>query len=189
MRLLLGQPLPRPCGRDRRRLRRHDRPARRARPRAVDLERPGSRARAFPWIAFEGRWGERQQAFCGYRAEPEDAVDGADHLVGGLARVELRGARRRLLRVERHRLLLRGGRGRVELRAPRRRQRSARRLRRRPPRRAGRLPADSDLAAVDAAASPPPRSWGQTFTASWRLYIKRPWLFLGIGLVVIRSRS
>ena len=29
------------------------------------------------------------------------------------------------------------------------------------------------------------RSWGQTFTASWRLYIKRPWLFLGIGLVVI----
>ena len=35
------------------------------RPRAVDLERPGSRAGAFPWIAFEGRWGERQQAFCG----------------------------------------------------------------------------------------------------------------------------
>ena len=29
------------------------------------------------------------------------------------------------------------------------------------------------------------RSWGQTFTASWRLYIKRPWLFLGIGLIVI----
>ena len=29
------------------------------------------------------------------------------------------------------------------------------------------------------------RSWGQTFTASWRLYIKRPWLFLGIGLLVI----
>ncbi len=29
------------------------------------------------------------------------------------------------------------------------------------------------------------RTWGQTFTASWRLYIKRPWLFLGIGLVVI----
>ena len=158
--LLLGQPLPRPCGRDRRRLRRHDRPARRA-PAAgsLDLERPGSRGGAFPWIAFEGRWGERQQAFYNGRAEPEDAVDGADHLVGGLARVELRGARRRLLRVERHRLLLRGGRGRSN-RAPRRRQRSARRLRRRPPRCAGRLPPDSDLAAVDAAARRPPAFLG-----------------------------
>jgi hypothetical protein len=29
------------------------------------------------------------------------------------------------------------------------------------------------------------RSWGQTFTASWRLYRLRPKLFLGIGLVVI----
>ena len=29
------------------------------------------------------------------------------------------------------------------------------------------------------------RSWGQTFTASWRLYRLRPRLFLGIGLVVI----
>jgi hypothetical protein len=29
------------------------------------------------------------------------------------------------------------------------------------------------------------RSWGQTFTASWRLYRMRPRLFLGIGLVVI----
>ncbi len=29
------------------------------------------------------------------------------------------------------------------------------------------------------------RSWGQTFTASWRLYNLRPRLFLGIGLVAI----
>ncbi|HXV32635.1 MAG TPA: hypothetical protein VD769_01400 [Gaiellaceae bacterium] len=29
------------------------------------------------------------------------------------------------------------------------------------------------------------RSWGQTFTASWRLYRLRPRLFLGIGLLVI----
>ena len=29
------------------------------------------------------------------------------------------------------------------------------------------------------------RSWGQTFTASWRMYRLRPRLFLGIGLVVI----
>jgi hypothetical protein len=29
------------------------------------------------------------------------------------------------------------------------------------------------------------RSWGQTFTASWRMYLLRPRLFFGIGLVVI----
>jgi hypothetical protein len=29
------------------------------------------------------------------------------------------------------------------------------------------------------------RSWGQTLTSSWRMYVLRPRLFLGIGLVVI----
>ena len=29
------------------------------------------------------------------------------------------------------------------------------------------------------------RSWGQTVTATWRMYVKRPLLFIGIGLVTI----
>ena len=48
-----------------RRLRRHARPARRAAPGRASRSRaiPPRRAAAFPWIAFEGRWGELQQAF------------------------------------------------------------------------------------------------------------------------------
>jgi hypothetical protein len=29
------------------------------------------------------------------------------------------------------------------------------------------------------------RTWGQTFTASWRMYVSRPGLFLGIGVVAV----
>ena len=58
------------------------RPARRAAPgREDDSERPGGRrASAFPWITFEGRWGELQPAFYNGPTgpEPEDAVDRAD---------------------------------------------------------------------------------------------------------------
>ena len=51
---------------------------------------------AYPWIAFQGRWGELQPAFFNGpdRAEHEGAVDRADHLVGGLATHSRRPGRR-----------------------------------------------------------------------------------------------
>ena len=158
--LLLGRALPRSLGRAGRRLRRHDRPARGAAaggaldPRASRKPRGG-----IPLDRLRGPLGRAPAGLLQRpdRAEPEGAVDRADDLGRGLARRELRGAGRRLFRDGCDRLLLRRRRGRIELRAPRRRQRSARRLRPRPPRRAGRLPADADhLAAVDAAARRPP---------------------------------
>ena len=75
------------------------RPARRAPARGARRSRATRAAAeaAFPWIAFEGRWGELQQAFFNGPTGPnlKDAVDGADHVVGGLARPELRGPDRR----------------------------------------------------------------------------------------------
>ena len=68
-----------------------------------------SARRAFPWIAFEGRWGELQAGVLqrADRAEPEDAVDGADQLVGGLARPQLHRPGRQCVRPGGDRLLLR----------------------------------------------------------------------------------
>ena len=63
---------------------------------------------AFPWIAFEGRWGELAEGVLqrADRPEPEGPVDAPDRLVAGLARPELRGARGRRLRHGRDRPLL-----------------------------------------------------------------------------------
>ena len=158
--LLLRGALPRPLRGAGRRLRRHDRPEQGAAPGSgLDPERARGRASRLSLDRLRGPLGRAPAGVLQRpdRAEPEGAVDGADDVGGGLARRQLRGARRRLLRDGCDRLLLRGGRGRIELRPPRRRQRSAPRLRPRPPRGAGRLPADADhLAAVDAAACRPP---------------------------------
>ena len=102
-----------------RRLRRHARADVRRAARSCRRSRatrPQARA-AFPWIAFEGRWGELQRGVLQRpdRAEPEDAVDGADHAgprAGATRSYAVPGRRR--ARHRRDRLLLRRGRGGLE---------------------------------------------------------------------------
>jgi hypothetical protein len=159
------------------------------RPVALSIPSDSEAARAaFPWIAFEGRWGERQQAFYNGPTGPnlktqwtepitwsEDwrdlsyavpaggsfGTDATDFFCGAVEA----GSNFVLRAVEN------GGRVAAALallvvlviflltRTSWRPSMPLRARRR--------------------------RSWGQTFTASWRLYRLRPRLFLGIGLVVI----
>ena len=58
------------------------------------------RCAEFPWIGFEGRWGELRPAFFNGpdRPEREEPVDAADQLVAGLARPQLHRPGRRDLR-------------------------------------------------------------------------------------------
>ena len=72
--------------------------------------------RAYPWLGFDGRWGEQQRSFFNGPTAPndEDPVDRADHLVEGeLARQELHGPGGRRGQHLGDRLLLRRGRGRL----------------------------------------------------------------------------
>ncbi len=115
-------------GRARRGLRRHDRPERgRAPGGGRDTERPRGGAGGLSLDRLRGPVGRAPEGVLQrpHRAEPEDAVDGADDVGRGLARRQLRGACRRFSRDGCYRLLLRRGRGRIELRPPRRRQRRA----------------------------------------------------------------
>ncbi len=72
---------------------------------------PAAAQRAFPWIAFQGRWGELQKAFFNGPTGPNlktqwtQPIEWSEELAGP----QLRGADRRRPRDERHRLLLRGG--------------------------------------------------------------------------------
>ena len=144
-------------------------------------------AEAFPWIGFEGRWGERQQAFYNGPTGPnlktqwtepitwaEDwrdrsyavpaggafGTDATDFFCGAVE-----AGSNFVLRAVDNGVRLALVLGIVA--------------------RGADLPADPDVvAAVHAAPVRRRRSWGQTFTASWRLYRLRPRLFLGIGLVV-----
>jgi hypothetical protein len=149
---------------------------------------PGAAQEAFPWIAFEGRWGERQKAFYNGPTGPNlktqwtepitwseawrdrsyavpaggafgtDATDffcGAVEAGSNLVLRAVDNGRRLALVVGVLAVLVVFLLTRTSWRP------SA-------PLRVGRR-----------------RSWGQTFTASWRLYRMRPRLFLGIGLVVI----
>ena len=157
---------------------------------ALDPERPGGGAGGVPLDRVRGPLGRAPAGVLQRpdRAEPEGAVDGADHLGRGLARPQLRGARGRL----------RLGRTRpTSSAAPSRRARTSSCG---SSTTAGASP--SSLVALLALSSSSlltrttwrpstplrvgrRRSWGQTLTASWRLYISRPRLFLGIGLLVI----
>ncbi len=76
---------------------------------------PAAAREAFPWIVFEGRWGELQPAFFNGPTGPEleAAVDGADRVVARVAGPELRRADRRRVRHRSDRLLLRSRRGRL----------------------------------------------------------------------------
>jgi len=164
-------------------------PSRELRPAAVSIpSEPEAAQAAFPWIAFEGRWGERQQAFYNgptgpnLKAQWTEPMTWAEDWRDVSYAVPAGGS---------------FGTGATDFFC-------------------GAVAAGSNfvLRAVDNGTrlafvlvllvvlvvylltrttwrpSTPlrvrrRRSWGQTFTASWRLYIKRPWLFLGIGLVVI----
>ena len=77
---------------------------------------PDAARRAFPWIAFEGRWGELQRAFFNGPTGPnlKSAMDRADRVVRGLARAELRDSDRRGARDRSDRLLLHRGRNGLE---------------------------------------------------------------------------
>ena len=149
---------------------------------------PEAASSAFPWIAFEGRWGERQQAFYNGPTGPnlktqwtepitwaEDwrdrsyavpaggsfGTDATDFFCGAVEA----GSNFVLRAVDngaRLGLVLALVAALVVFLLTRTSWRPS------TPLRVGRR-----------------RSWGQTFTASWRLYIVRPRLFLGIGLVVI----
>jgi hypothetical protein len=149
---------------------------------------PAAASAAFPWIAFEGRWGERQQAFYNgptgpnlkaQWTEPITWADGwREHSyavpAGGALGTNATdffcdavGAGSNLL------LKLVDSPG----------------------------PLLAALAALLAlvvyaltrttwrpstpARVPRRRSWGQIFTASWRMYLSRPLLFLAVGLLAI----
>ncbi len=164
-------------------------PSRELRPAAVSIpSEPEAAQAAFPWIAFEGRWGERQQAFFNGPTGPNLKTQWTEPITWSEAWRDVSYA------------VPAGGSfgsNATDFFC-------------------GAVAAGSNfvLRAVDNGArvafvlvllvvlvvylltrttwrpSTPlrvgrRRSWGQTFTASWRLYIKRPWLFLGIGLVVI----
>ena len=164
-------------------------PSRELRPAAVSIpSEPEAAQAAFPWIAFEGRWGERQQAFYNGPTGPNLKTQWTEPITWSEAWRDVSYA------------VPAGGSfgsNATDFFC-------------------GAVAAGSNfvLRAVDNGArvafvlvllvvlvvylltrttwrpSTPlrvgrRRSWGQTFTASWRLYIKRPWLFLGIGLVVI----
>ena len=98
-----------------RRLRRHDRAdVRRPPGGADDPERSRRRPRAaFPWIEFEGRWGELQRAFFNGPTGPnlKSQWTEPDRVVRGLARPQPRRPGRRRARHGRDRLLLRRHRG------------------------------------------------------------------------------
>ena len=93
-------------------------PSREPRPRVAVL--PTAREdylRAYPWLAFEGRWGELEPAFFNGAdgAQRQDVVDAANQLVGGgVARAGVQRAGRHRPPAGGHRLPLPGGQGRLE---------------------------------------------------------------------------
>jgi hypothetical protein len=159
------------------------------RPQALSIPSDPEAARAaFPWIAFEGRWGERQRAFYNGPTGPnlktqwtepitwsEDwrdrsyavpaggafGTDATDFFCGAVEA----GSNFVLRAVDN------GGRLALVL---------------------GILAAALIFLLTRTSWRPSTplsarrrRSWGQTLTSSWRMYVLRPRLFLGIGLVVI----
>ena len=115
--LLRRGAVPRQLRRAGRRLRQHDRPARRPAPGGRDdPERSGAGSRRVPVDRLPGPLGRAPAGVLQRpdRPEPEDAVDGADHVVGGLARPELHRPGRKRVRDGGDRLLLPGDRQRVE---------------------------------------------------------------------------
>ena len=149
---------------------------------------PEAGREAFPWIAFEGRWGERQEAFYNGPTGPNLKTQWTEPITwsedwrdrsyavpaGGFLGTEATdffcgavGAGSNLLL----RLLRSPGPFLAVLAA---------------------LAALVVYLLTRTSWSPAPplrvarrRAWGQTLVAAWRMYVRRPVLFLGIGLLAI----
>jgi hypothetical protein len=164
-------------------------PHRELRPQALSIPSdPAAGGEAFPWIAFEGRWGERQEAFYNGPTGPnlkrqwsepiawsEDWRDVSYAVpAGGLLGTEatdffcgaVESGSNLVLRAMRSpgatAIVLAGLAVLVVFLLTRTSWRPS--------------------TSLHAARR---RSWGQTLTASWRMYASRPLLFLGIGLLAI----
>ena len=159
------------------------------RPAVATIPSDPAQARAeFPWIDFQGRWGELQPAFFNGPTGPNLKTQWtrADHVVAGLARRELHRPGRQRVRDRGDRLLLPGDRQRLEGARPAR-----------PPAaavhaaagRAGAAAPLRPLANLVAPAAPlrlaRRRAWGQTLAAAARMYLAKPGLMLGIGVLFI----
>ena len=144
---------------------------------------------AFPWLGFEGRWGELQQAFFNGPTGPnlKTAVDEADHVVRGLAGAAATPCRPAAC----------SGRARPTSSAAPSSKGSVAlvRLLRSP---TAVFVALVVVLALVLVARPPHelapvaplrlgrrRTWGQILSAAGRMYVERPLLFLGIGVILI----
>ena len=143
---------------------------------------------AYPWIAFQGRWGELQPAFFNGPTGPNMKPQWTDPITWSL------GWRDRSYAIPAGGVL---GTNATDFfcRAVTRGSNVVRRFVNRPLLILGLIVAVAVLAAWLATKTrwrptaplrlARRRSWGQMVTASWRMYVKRPLLFTGIGLLTI----
>ena len=184
-----GRALPRQLRRARGRLRRHARAARRAPPvvRTIPSD-PAAASAAFPWIGYEGRWGERQEAFFNGPTGPNlkrqwtEPIDGRKTGETGATRSRPAACSERMQPTS------------SAARSPRDRKALVQLLRN--PSLTllvlGGLAAILVFAFTRTTWSPVVplriarrRTWGQILRAAARMYVRRARLFLGIGLVLI----
>ena len=150
---------------------------------------PTAAADAFPWITFEGRWGELQAAFFNGPTGPEHErpVAPPDRVVAGLARPRLRGAGGGRVRHGCDRPVLQRGRQGLEGARPPPAEPGPDPARARDdPRAAGLRGRSRDLAAGGAAAArPPPFVGPDHLRLGSGCTCGGPRLFLGIGVLLI----
>ena len=150
---------------------------------------PAAAESGYPWVAFEGRWGELEKAFFNGPTGPnlKDQWTPTDRVVTGLARLRLRGAVGWCVRDERDRpLLQRRGEGVEGPRAAASEPGadSARDRRDRRPDRLHRRSGDLD-SGRPTTRRPPTGPGARSSPASARMYVHRARLFLGIGALLI----
>ena len=150
---------------------------------------PAAARAEFPWIAFQGRWGQREESFYNGPTGP-NTKDSWTHPISyqedNGPRRQLRRAGRRARRHLRHRLLLLRGLQRVRGRPQARRQPRA------PARDPGRGRAPGGLPGPSHDVEPGRplriarrRAAGQVIRAARRMYASRWRLFIGIGFLTV----
>ncbi len=149
---------------------------------------PAAARAAYPWIAFQGRWGELQPVFFNGPTGPNMKTQWTEPITWSL------GWRDRSYAIPAGGVL---GTNATDFfcRAVTRGSNVVRRFVHRPLLVLGLIVAIAVLAAWLATKTrwrptaplhlARRRSWGQMVTASWRMYVKRPLLFTGIGLLTI----